>query len=296
MIYPSHLQIENVTGICSAHCVMCPVHTLKRKPNIMDIDTFKVILDKFLPYRDHFQYLSIFGMGEPLHDKGLPDKIRMAKEMGFRGVGIATNCSLLDRWKSLQLITSGLDTLICSVDGITKETHEAIRVGTNYDQVVENIRKFIDLRQNCSVRTKVVVRFIRQQSNQHEWKEYQAFWKGELDAEYGDAVISYDVQDYDGKVKEYDSKDVLTEVEVPAICRLIDERMIVFSRGEIAFCCADSEAEYSQGNVLDGDPMEIYNNEKKQHYRDMIHAGRREELELCKGCTIPRSAERKDKV
>ena len=123
-VIPKHIQIETINGMCTSRCIMCTWQTWTRKPNVMNSDTYRRILEKFKPYREHIQYLTLHGCGEPLLDKELAKKVKIAKEMGFKGTGFATNCTELDEHKSQELIEAGLDTIICSIDGINQEKPE----------------------------------------------------------------------------------------------------------------------------------------------------------------------------
>ena len=294
MIIPEHLQIETINGVCTARCTMCAFKSWTRKPYTMTQEEFKIILGKFAPYRGTLKYLSLFGFGEPLLDDGLKDKIRFAKFMSFRSVGIATNCTELTAWRSRELLDAGLDTIICSVDGFTKKVHESIRVGTNFEKVVANILGFISIRRYYGA--KVIIRFVRQRANQHEWGKFYDYWMERIDPSYGDAVLSLDVVDCDGKVAEYGDKDVLKGVGIPCYCEQLYNRMLVLSNGDVALCCGDDAGKFNIGNVLKDEPMEIYNGEVFTRYREMIKDGRIGELELCNTCTIPRSMMLKDKV
>ena len=51
---------------------------------------------QYLPYRDRTKEIILVGLGEPLMDPGLCEKMRVAKQMGFRRVGTVTNDSHLD--------------------------------------------------------------------------------------------------------------------------------------------------------------------------------------------------------
>lgn len=143
MYFPKHLQIETINGVCSAHCSMCTIDQWKRKPQVMSTETFSSILAKFLPYQEHLEYLTLHFCGEPLLDSSLPEKVNIAKNLNFKGVGFATNCTHLNENMAERLLKAGLDTIICSIDGINKETHESIRVRTNFDEIVRNVQQFI---------------------------------------------------------------------------------------------------------------------------------------------------------
>ena len=104
MYYPKHIQIETVNGLCNAHCTMCTIFESGRKSEVMSLAKFRDILKKFLPYRDKVEFMTLHGCGEPLLDKTLVEKVAVAKEMGFQGVGFSTNADLLTRDISHRLL------------------------------------------------------------------------------------------------------------------------------------------------------------------------------------------------
>src|SRR3990172_6149100 len=109
----------------------------------MKDEVFRSIMDGVEPFKEHIEYVALHGNGEPLLDRDMAGKVKYAKQRGFKGVGFASNCSALTKKRADELIEAGLDTIICSIDGIKKETHEAIRPGTNYEAVVNNVKYFI---------------------------------------------------------------------------------------------------------------------------------------------------------
>jgi hypothetical protein len=62
-----------------------------------------------------------------------------------------------------------------------KATHEAIRHRTHFETIVQNVERFLALRDERAASgrpaTRVLVRMILQDSNRHEWDDYQAFWR-----------------------------------------------------------------------------------------------------------------------
>jgi len=288
-VIPKHVQIEIINGICNSRCIMCSYKTWARKPNVMNNDTFRRILEKLKPYREHIQYLSLHGWGEPLLDKGIVEKVKIAKEMGFIGTGFATNCNGLDEYKSQELIEAGLDTIICSIDGINKHTHESIRIGTIFEEIVSNVKNFIKIRNRLG-RTRIIVRFIRQEINKQEWPLFFDYWSKELNKDFGDQVGKFDIHNYAGLVNKYENKDPNRNLELGNyICEDLSTRLIIYSNAEVCFCDADTNGFFKLGNVIDSDPIRIFNNEIFNYYRKMMQEGRTLELEHCKDCTIPRS-------
>jgi hypothetical protein len=256
----------------------------------MNNDTFGRILEKFLPYREHIRYLSMQGWGEPLLDKGLAGKVKIAKEMGFKGIGFATNCTELNEHQSKELIRAGLDTILCGIDGTNKHTHEAIRIGTDFEKIIFNVKNFIKIRNESGGKTRVVVRFIRQEINKQEWPSFLDYWSRQLNKDFGDEVVKFDIHNCAGDVEGYETMDPNRELELgDFVCEDLNVRILIFSDGRIGLCNADINGFYNLGNAIDSDPIAVFNNEIFTYYRKMMREGRILELEHCKDCTIPRS-------
>ena len=172
---------------------------------------------------------------------------------------------------------------------LDKQTHETIRHGTNFEQVKDNVLRFIKLRNNHGS-TKVLVRFIRQESNVSQWEDFRKYWKSELNEHFGDDVLVFDVHNFGGDLDGYEQKEVNRELNVEKlVCQDVFERMIVTSTGNVLLCCADDDGYYDLGNVLETNPIDIYNNDIFRKYREAMQAGNILELPHCGTCTIPRS-------
>ena len=82
--------------------------------------------------------------GEPLLHPKLPDFINYAKKKGILDTIINTNATTLGEKKCRDLINAGLDYIIYSFDGGSKETYEKNRPGrfkaNSFDAVYKNIQ------------------------------------------------------------------------------------------------------------------------------------------------------------
>lgn len=293
-LIPHHVQIETINGVCTSKCIMCNFKEWTRKPRVMSYDEFCGLMRKFEPHRDEIDYFTFHGDGEPLLDRNLPDKIAFAKDRGFKGLGLATNCTELDEVMARRLLDARLDTLICSVDGTRKETHEAIRVGTDFDEVVANVKRFLALRDaEYPDGTRVLVRFIRQQLNYDEWEPFHELWSGLVSPGKGDDVIRFDVHNCAGSVEDYESKACDDDPIGGYVCGYLFDRLIIFSDGRVALCPPDANGYFDHGNVFTDDPIAIFNDKHFTKYREYMEAGRGGELEHCRNCTLPRSNSKK---
>lgn len=154
-----YAQIEPTTA-CNLRCVACDVaFTPKERIRQMTLSQFQAILGR-LPF---LQKVSLVGVGETLLNPNVGEMVRYAKARGIR-IGFATNGTFLNADRPAQLIEAGVDWLNVSMDGATKATFERIRVGANFEQVVENIRNLMRV-VGRRKRPEVSVWFVARQDN-----------------------------------------------------------------------------------------------------------------------------------
>jgi MoaA/NifB/PqqE/SkfB family radical SAM enzyme len=155
-------QIE-VTSRCNLKCVMCPVTVLAEHWPARDMawETFERAAAAFA--RAKWVYLQ--GWGEPLLHRRIFDMIGRAKQAGCR-VGFTTNGTRLTRATGARLLDAGLDLLAVSIAGASAATHEAIRVGSDFAQLVHKLRQFLRLRQERgNARPKVEIFYLMTRTN-----------------------------------------------------------------------------------------------------------------------------------
>jgi radical SAM protein with 4Fe4S-binding SPASM domain len=271
---------------------------ISRKAEVMSLETFKAIALKFKPYINKINMLSLHGCGEPLLDKSLSEKVAFAKKVGFKQIGFTSNCSALTTKKAENLLNAGLNCIIPSIDGITKEVHEEIRPGTDYAKIIQNVKYFISYRDKHDFRCKVLIRMVRQQLNYQQWGDYKDFWKGFLNSSKGDDVLGFDIHNCGGKIDSFE-KMKINEFQEKAddfqknynesnagMCPDLFSRLSIFASGDVALCSADQAEYFKLGNVLEMDPIAIFNNERFSHYREKWINKQYMDLEYCKDCTI----------
>ena len=155
-------QIE-VTTRCNLKCVMCPVTVLAERWAQRDLpwDTFERVAEAF----KRVKWVYLQGWGEPLLHRRVFDMIARAKSAGCR-VGFTTNGTRLTRANGARLLDLGLDLMAVSIAGARAATHEAIRVGSDFPKLVENLRGFLSLRrERGSAAPKVEVFYLMTPAN-----------------------------------------------------------------------------------------------------------------------------------
>jgi radical SAM protein with 4Fe4S-binding SPASM domain len=241
------------------------------------------------PYAERIEKFDLFGLGEPLIDPQLFERIVYAKEKGFHDTGISTNAHLLRPENQRALLETGIDTIIFSIDGAKKETHEAIRLRTNFDVVVENCVSTIRMRDEGGYATRFVVRFIRQPSNYDEWDDFKRFWLSVISPDKRDFVTVFNMHTWGGKIA---TKGQILEGHLadPSIetmyCHHLNN-MIVLADGSVPLCNEDwLDSTFRFGNVRDSSPIEVFNSPKFNRVRGVHRDGKKNMIPICSECTI----------
>ena len=169
--YPIMLEVE-ISTACDLRCTMCenPVRTWGAKKQLMAYEDLVKILDEF----PHLIWVDITGIGEGLVH---PRFLDMVGEIKRRGLYL----ELFDpfhRWGpdvTDFMIGVGLNRIQPSVDGATKGTYEAIRIGSNFDTVCANLRHLFQEKARRKAPLPIVdFHYIVQESNEHEMVDFVA--------------------------------------------------------------------------------------------------------------------------
>ncbi len=140
-------QIE-LTTRCPLKCKMCIREGIKDWHNgDMNISDFK----RLTPYLKDVETVVLEGWGESLLHKNLIEIIRVAKAAGPR-VGFVTSGKVLNREYISELINAGVDFIGFSLSGATLRTHNAIRVNSNLQSLIEHIQTFNEIKRNKKIK------------------------------------------------------------------------------------------------------------------------------------------------
>lgn len=126
------------TNLCNLRCPVCVTGAnISTYPKgLMSLETFQKVVDQLGPYLDQ---LHLYNRGEPLLNPQITEMIRYASRYGAE-IRLNSNLNLsLSESQADELVTSGLDHLIASIDGATQERYEVYRVGGNLERALCNL-------------------------------------------------------------------------------------------------------------------------------------------------------------
>ena len=173
--YPVVLYIDS-SNRCNLGCLLCPSGTKRegRTMGIMQFDVFKQVIDEVSPY---LWMVNLHNWGEPFLNKAIFDMIRYARERQI-DVRISTNLNIFNDRIAENIITSGVNTLIISLDGVSQESVEAYQRGNDFKRVIGNLRKLIATKRTFKSKHPTIIwRYIVNRYNEHEIDKAKAVAK-----------------------------------------------------------------------------------------------------------------------
>ena len=151
---PVRLQIET-TDVCNLKCRMCSREVIDgMNTGTMSLEQFKDVVTEISPY-----YLTLNGLGEPLIDKTIFEKLEFVHERGIM-TAMPTNGTYIFGEKLEKLAQNLPDTLTFSIDGARQDSYEYVRVLGNFDQVIGNYRAILQRRDEGKTRRSTRVQIL----------------------------------------------------------------------------------------------------------------------------------------
>jgi radical SAM protein with 4Fe4S-binding SPASM domain len=278
--FPRYFEIETVNA-CNARCPMCTIDDWDRRDGLMKDDVFQKIADEIGEHADVVKRVALYRDGEPLIDRKLATKVAELKGRGVRKVGISTNAALLTPTKAEGLLISGIDEVLLSVDSLVPDVYEKIRVGLDFQEVMDNCLKFIALRDELGSDCQVWVRMIRQESNYAEWPTFERFWRSKMKPT--DRVDYRYLHNWGSQLVKFRP---VVEASTDKPCIALWSLMVIFANGDVPMCNVDSNLRHQLGNVRDSTIAQLWQSAEQNRRRDLHLTGNRAAIPMCTSCTV----------
>ncbi len=287
--FARYVEMDAYDG-CNLDCIMCPLgKSIYKGGGPIPQKLFKKIVDELAEYSDWIYQVCLSRNGEPLLNKNIASMIKQLKDVGIKRVNFSTNATALTEKKAHELLESGLDEIRFSIDGVTKETFEKVRQGVEYERVLKNCLKFIEIREKYKdAKTQVQIRFVEQKANSHEVQMWKNFWLTKV--RKTDVVASKKMHSWsnelDGlKNKSTDPKFVSDRSNIHPCISPFSSLEILYD-GTVPLCGSDYLRTVTFGNVYKNTLKEIWNSKEFKKVRDLHKSGNRNQIDACIGCKI----------
>ena len=281
--YPVAAYMEP-TLFCNLRCPACPTGLrLGLRPSVsIDEELFKSAIDEV---GDYIFTLNLYNWGEPLLHKKTPEFIRYAKAKDIQ-IQLSTNLSfkLTDAYVE-NLVKSGLDRLIVSIDGASAETYERYRVGGDFNLVLENMRRIRETRERLGVQTpKIVWQFLVFKHNEHEIEQARAEYtnRGADEITFNGAEMPLDQYNKGlepSSIPEFNmydpehriQKETQRQMNSDRSCSWLYGVFVLNPNGKVSPCCAvpaekHDFGEYSRGGKF----FDVWNGKQFKRARELF--------------------------
>lgn len=279
---PLDVDVE-LANACNFRCTMCQQSTewlKKADEKLMSWETLKNAVTQCKQLG--VPSMKVNWRGESMLDPEFVEKIKYIKMMGIHEVQMNTNASKLTTELADQIIKSGLDRIIFSCDGISKETYNKIRRGGDWDRFHANVTMFKQRRDAIDATRKknkglprIRINTSIQEANKHEISQVHYVFRNLADEVRFNTV-------YNPQQSNKLLGDERRQVKRKG-CPQIYQRLIISANGDVVPCCVDFLEKLKLGNVNKVHLKEIYNKRvgriRKKHEN---HEGRT--LPSCDKC------------
>ena len=271
--FPDHVYVE-LTNICNARCTICATPQMKRPRQIMPLPLFRQIVDEC--GRRGARKILPFLHGESLLVPGVLDYFRYVRQAAPRThLNLTSNGSKLTPEISEAILQEDLiDSLIFSIDGGDKETFEAIRLNLDYDEVRDNVLRFIRRRNELGrKKPRVSIAMVTVEENQHSVRELREAWKE------ADEVRLSVYFNWAGQLDQYQRTPNKINY-----CERLQHYITILADGRVAMCCFDSEAEFTVGDINRRSIYEVWHSQAFNARRQQLFQRDFDKLTICAQC------------
>jgi len=273
--FPLYVLIEPAS-VCNLRCTMCfqvdKSFTKKPYMGVMDFDLFKKVIDQLVD--GGTKAITFASRGEPTLHPRLAEMLNYCRGK-FLEIKLNTNGTKLDDELIRSILDNGVHELVFSIDSHIAEIYEKIRVKSNFELVLENIRRFNNVRKeygNSQTHTRVSGVKIYEHQDMERFTEF-----------FRPIVDSVAYVEIENRWDTY-SNSVQETADNP--CDYLWERMYVWFDGRCNPCDVDYKSRLQVGDVNVSTIKEIWDSPGYRELRDDHLSGRRLAHVPCDRCGV----------
>jgi len=284
------LSIEP-TNACNLSCIECPTGTnsLKRKKGNFPLNAFREILDE---KEKDLIYLNYYFQGEPFFNKETIRMIRMASDRNIY-TSVSTNAQLITKDLAKDIVESGLNRIIISIDGTTQEVYEKYRRGGELEKVIQASKYLVEARQvfNNS-KLKIVFQFLVFKHNEHQIKDIQKLGKNlgvdKVEIKSAQVYNYYNSKNITSinkysRYKKDSNGNFQIKNKLNNKCWRMWHSVVITQDLDLVPCCYDKDALFKMGNLRTQKIIEIEASGNYKEFRQTI-LNKRSSVDMCLNC------------
>jgi MoaA/NifB/PqqE/SkfB family radical SAM enzyme len=254
-----------------------------REAGYMDRDLFMRIVDDAAA--TGVTEARLFLGGEPLLHREIARFVRYAADAGLL-TNIHTNATLLDAGMSESLMDAGLHMLTFSFDGETAEEYEGIRIGADFERVLDNILLFLRMKRDRGASLpETTLQLIRPvpPSGSPRTGVGEGF-RSRFEGLPLDKWLVIPPHNWAGEMSGIGEAHP-GKVYFP--CQLPWRSLSIAWDGRVVACCGDLNGRMILGDLRESTISEVWNGERLLSVRRQLLGREKPVNALCSACTSP---------
>lgn len=275
---PTYLLIEPVST-CNLRCPFCfqTDKSFTKKPymGVMNFDLFKKIVDEADSLK--IGAITIASRGEPTLHKNYKDMLKyIGEKKNIFEVKTNTNATFLNEDNCHAILKNNISQVVISSDHYIKEKYEKLRLGANFEKIVENVDRLFNIRNTYYPNSITEIRISGIDNDRNlDRKLFHDFWIKRSDH----VSASYPMERWN----TYEN-NLHPEINDP--CQYLWDRMYVWFDGKTNPCDADYKSYLSYGDVSKDTIENIWNNQKLKEIRYSHSNNERNKVDPCNKCGV----------
>ena len=289
---PISLSIEPTTA-CNLGCPECPsgLKQFSRDTGNLKAENFNLWLNQLAPT---LSYLNFYFQGEPFIHNDILLFISKASQKGIY-TSTSTNAHFITEKRAQEIVQSGLDRILISIDGTTQEVYEQYRVHGTLQKVLDGTKHLVEARKKLKSKTPhIIFQFLVVRPNEHQIEdakllanEYQVDeirFKTAQVYNYEDGNLLIPTIEKYSRYKRHANGKFTVKSSLDNHCWRMWSGAVVTWDGKVVPCCFDKDATHEMGNLSKEDFNSIWKGKTYSAFRKQLLKGRKE-IDICKNCS-----------
>ncbi len=289
---PFSLSIEPTTA-CNLGCPECPsgLKQFSRPTGRLKPEVHEKMLSQL---SGNVFYINYYFQGEPFLNPQFLELIKAAKKRKIY-TATSTNAHFINEQKAEEIVSSGLDRLIISIDGMTQETYENYRVHGKLEKVIDGTNHLLRAKEKLKSKTPhLIFQFLAVKPNEHEISEVFELGKkmgidevriktAQLyDYKHGNPLMPEN-EKYARYKKQADGTYAL-KWKTGNHCWRMWSGCVLTWDANVVPCCFDKDAQHQLGSLETDSFRNIWRSKRYNGFRSGV-LQHRNQIGICKNCS-----------
>lgn len=289
---PYAASIEPTTA-CNLGCPECPsgLKQFTRPTGKLDLKLHEKMLDQL---GKQLFYINYYFQGEPFLHPQFLDLIKVANKRKIY-TATSTNAHFINKEKAEDIVNSGLDRMIISIDGLTQDTYEQYRRQGKLEKVLEGTKHMVEAKKKLGSKTPhLIFQFLVVKPNEHEVDDVFKLGKEmEVDEVRLKTAQLYDYENgnplmpsnekYARYRKNKEGKYV-PKYHLKDHCWRMWSSTVLTWDGKVVPCCFDKDAKHVLGDITKTSFKQVWSHPQYQTFRKQVFTDRKS-IDICQNCS-----------